>query len=478
MNFPKSLNILGKILLITGTLFLLPVIVAFIYREKTLSAFLVPMISMLVLGATFTRFPMDDKPLYIGDGFFIVTFSWILLSLFGAIPFVQAGYMDYVDAVFETVSGFTTTGSTILTNIEALPKSILFWRSFTHWLGGMGVLVFVLAISSKKDEKNMFIMRAEAPGPKAGKLVSSTKKTARILYLIYLGLTLLEVVFLTLGKMPLFDSIVTAFATAGTGGFAIKNASIAAYESAYIDYVITIFMILFGVNFTLYFLLFMGKVKDVLKSEELKWYLGFILGGAALIAIIVMPIYANFADAVRNSLFTVSATISTTGFVIADFELWPTAAKIIIFLLMFVGGCQGSTGGGLKVIRIMILAKFAKGAVKLSAHPRSVTSIAVDKKAVDGDIVKGVLGYFGVFAIIFALSTILLSFDKVSLLESISGVATCINNVGPAFERLGATGNFAHLSDFSKIVLCFDMLLGRLEIFPILALLSPSVWKR
>lgn len=478
MNFPKSLNILGKIMLITGTLFLLPVIVAFIYKENTALSFLVPMTAMLVLGAAFTRFPTDDKPLYIGDGFFIVTFSWILLSLFGAIPFVMAGYLDYVDAVFETVSGFTTTGSTVLTNIEALPNSLLFWRSFTHWLGGMGVLVFVLAVFSKRDEKNMFIMRAEAPGPKAGKLVSSTKKTARILYLIYLSLTLLEIVFLLFGKMPLFDSIVTAFATAGTGGFSVKNASIAGYESAYIEYVISVFMILFGVNFSLYFMIIVGKIKDAIKSEELRWYLGIILAATVIICFIIMPLYKTFADSFRNSLFTVSAIISTTGFVTADFEIWPTAAKTIIFLLMFIGGCQGSTGGGLKIIRIIILTKFAKSALKLSAHPRTVVPLSVDKKTVDGDIIKGVLGYFGVFALIFALSVILLSFDKVSLIESISGVATCINNVGPAFESLGATGNFSCLSDFSKIVLIFDMLLGRLEIFPVLALLSPSVWKR
>lgn len=478
MNFPKSLNILGKILLITGALFLLPVIVALIYKENTIMSFLIPMISMLILGAGFTRFSDNEKALYIGDGFFIVTFSWILLSVFGAIPFVKAGYLDFVDALFETISGFTTTGSTILTDIEALPNSLLFWRSFTHWLGGMGVLVFVLAISSKKDEKNMFIMRAEAPGPKAGKLVSSTKKTARILYLIYLGLTLLEVLFLLFGKMPLFDSIVTAFATAGTGGFSVKNASILGYESAYIEYVIAVFMILFGVNFSLYFMIIVGKIKDAVKSEELRWYLGIILSATVIICFIIMPLYKSFGESFRNSLFTVSSVISTTGFITADFEIWPTAAKAIIFLLLFVGGCQGSTGGGLKIIRIMILAKFAKSALKLSAHPRAVVPLSVDKKTVDGDIIKGVLGYFGVFSLIFALSVILLAFDDVSLLEAVSGVATCINNVGPAFERLGATGNFSCLSDFSKIVLCFDMLLGRLEIFPILALLSPSVWKR
>ncbi|MDO4618369.1 MAG: TrkH family potassium uptake protein [Clostridia bacterium] len=478
MNISKSLNILGKIMLITGALFMLPVIVAFIYKENTYTAFLVPMSIMLLSGLAFTKIKSDGKPLYIADGFVIVTFSWILMSIFGGLPFVLTGAMDFVDAIFETVSGFTTTGSTILKEVESLPKSILFWRSFTHWVGGMGVLVFVLAISSKKDEKNMFIMKAESPGPKAGKLVASTKKTARILYLIYLFLTVLEVVFLLFGKMPLFDAITTAFATAGTGGFGVRNANIAAYNSKYVEYVVAIFMMLFATNFSVYFLILIGKIKDAFASEEIKWYFGIIATATLLIGLIILPVYKNIEETFRNSFFTVTSTMSTTGFITDDFELWPTAAKAVIFLLMFVGGCAGSTGGGLKVVRIMILGKFAKSAFKLSAHPRALATVTVDKKKVDDDMLKGVVGYFVTFIVIYALSIFVISLDNVTITEAIGGVTTCMNNVGPAFERLGATGNFSHLSDFSKLFLSLDMLLGRLEIFPVLALLSPSIWKK
>ncbi len=478
MNYGLVSNIIGKILLVTGALFSLPIAVSFIYQDGCVTAFLVPMIIMLLAGFLLFRVPKKQKSLYIGEGFLIVTLTWILISVFSAAAFVLSGAIPSpVDALFESVSGFTTTGATILAEIESLPQSVLFWRSFTHWIGGMGVLVFILAINSTRETKNMYIMRAESPGPKTGKIVSKTRNTARILYLLYVFLTLLEVVFLLGGGLPLFDSVVTAFATAGTGGFAIKNASIAAYDSAYIDYVISVFMLLFGVNFSLYFLLITGKLRDALKNEELRTYFAIILAATAAIAIIILGYVGNVADAIRQAFFTVSATVTTTGFVITDYNLWPTAAKIIIFILMFIGGCSGSTGGGMKVIRIMIMGKLAAREIKLAGSPRTVRSISVDGKAVNQEIVRGVGAYFIVFMIVFAISVLLVSFDNMTITEAISGVATCINNVGPGFESIGAVGNFDALSDFTKIVFIFDMLLGRLELFPILALFSSSLWK-
>ncbi|MEE0943874.1 MAG: TrkH family potassium uptake protein [Clostridia bacterium] len=478
MNYGLVSQIIGKIMLITGALFLLPIIVSFIYQDGCAMAFLLPMAIMLIAGFLLTRAKKQQKSLYIGEGFLIVTLTWILISLFSAAAFTLSGAIDsFLDALFESVSGFTTTGATILTEIETLPHSILFWRSFTHWIGGMGVLVFILAINSNRETKDMYIMRAESPGPKASKIVSKTRNTARILYLIYVLLTLLEVVFLLAGGMPLFDSIVTAFATAGTGGFAIKNASIAAYDNAYFHYVISVFMLLFGVNFSVYFLIFTGKIRDAWKNEEVRYYFGIIIVSTIAIAAIILGYVGNIADAIRESFFTVSATITTTGFVITDYNLWPTAAKIIILILMFVGGCSGSTGGGMKVIRILILGKLASHELKLAGSPRTVRSVSIDGKAVNTEIVRGVGAYFIVFMITFALSVILVSFDNLTITEAISGVATCINNVGPGYESLGAVGNFSAVSAFSKVVFIIDMLLGRLELFPILALFSPSLWK-
>lgn len=478
MNYGLVSQTIGKIMLIIGALFSLPVLVSFIYSDGCSLAFLLPMAIMLFAGFLMTRVKKEQKGLYIGEGFLIVTLTWILISVFSAAAFVLSGAIPSpIDALFESVSGFTTTGATILAEIESLPESVLFWRSFTHWIGGMGVLVFILAITTNGESKNMYIMRAESPGPKAGKIVSKTKDTARILYLIYVGLTVLETAFLLFGGMPLFDSVVTAFATAGTGGFAIKNASIAAYDSAYIDYVISIFMMLFGINFTVYFLILTGKLRDAFKNDEVKWYLLIILASTLAITAIILNYVGNIADAFREAFFTVTSTISTTGFILTDYEVWPTAAKIIIFLLMFVGGCSGSTGGGMKVIRILIMSKLAARELKLAGSPRTIRSVSIDNKAVNPEIVRGVAAYFIVFMLTFAVSTLLLAFDNLTITEAISGVATCINNVGPGFESIGPVGNFSGLSVFSKLVLIIDMLLGRLELFPILALFSPSIWK-
>ncbi len=478
MNYRQVFETLGRIMLVMAGLFLLPLLVAFYYGENTLTAFLVPIFTLAALGFVLMKIPQKRKGLYIGEGFLIVTLSWLLISLAGAVPFVMTGSIpSFVDAFFETVSGFTTTGSTILAEVESLPKSLLFWRCFTHWIGGMGVLVFLLAISAGHDTKTMYIMRAESPGPKAGKLVSKMSHTARILYLMYIFLTAVEVVFLTAGGMPMFDAITTSFSTAGTGGFGVRNANIAAYNNPYFDYVIAVFMMLFGVNFGAYFLLLMGKFKDAWRIDEVRWYFA-IVGIATLIITLIMLAEKGLATAFRESFFVVSSTITTTGFILSDYETWHTSAKIVILLLMFIGSCSSSTGGGIKVVRILVLARLAKNELKLSANPRAVRSVRLDGKVADSELIRSIMAYFIVYMLVYALSVLIIAFDNVSLIESISSVATCINNVGPAFERLGATGNFSELSDFSKLILSADMLLGRLELFPILALLNISFWKK
>lgn len=478
MNYSAVAHFIGKILLVAAALFLLPLAVSFIYGESGQAAFVIPMAILAASGVALTTLPASRKDMYIGEGFLTVTLSWLLISLFGAMPFLISGAIKSpVDAVFETISGFTTTGSTILKDIEALPYSLLFWRSFTHWIGGMGVLVFLLAITANKEIKTMYIMRAESPGPKAGKLVSKMSYTARILYLIYIGMTVLEIILLLAGGMPLFDAVVNSFSTAGTGGFGIKNASIAAYDNVYFEYVIGIFMLLFGVNFGLYFLILTGKVRDFFKNSELKCYLAVIAAATVLITLNILGVTKSVGEAVRYAFFTVSSTITTTGFVSVDYELWPTASKMIIFFLMFIGSCSSSTGGGIKVIRFIILAKLGLRELKLVGSPRTVRSISVDNKPVDPAVVSGVASYLIVYIFVMAISVLVLSFDNLTIAECISGAVTCLNNVGPGFESIGATGNFSQLSSLSKIVLSADMLLGRLELFPILALFTPSLWK-
>ncbi len=478
MNYRHVFEIIGRIMLVTAGLLLLPLIVGIIYNEDTGMAFILPMLILAILGFLLMKIPQKKKGLYIGEGFLIVTLSWVLISIAGAVPFIISGAIpSVVDALFETVSGFTTTGSTILKEVESLPKSILFWRSFTHWIGGMGVLVFLLAISAGQDTKTMYIMRAESPGPKPGKLVSKMATTSRILYLMYIFLTALEMVFLVCGGMPIFDAITTSFSTAGTGGFGVTNANIAAYASPYFHYVISIFMALFGVNFGAYFLLVLGKFKDAFRIDEVKWYFA-IIGIATAVIMLIMLAENGLEKAFRESFFVVTSTITTTGFILADYEVWPTACKIIILLLTFIGACSSSTGGGFKIIRVMVLAKLAKSELKLSLSPRTVRTLTIDGKSADRELARNVTAYFIVYMIVFAFSVLVISFDNVTPIEAISSVATCINNVGPGLERLGATGNFSELSDFSKLFLSFNMLLGRLELFPILALLNTSLWRK
>ena len=479
MNIRSVFFILGKIILLVGLLMLVPVAVALIYREAIWHTYLAVAASTIAVGAICSQLKKKKLTIRAREGIAIAGLVWMLVSFFGALPFYISGEIpSLVDAVFETVSGFTTTGSTILSDIEALSHASLFWRSFTHWIGGMGVLVLGLAILPGDDTQSMHIMRAEVPGPTVGKLVSRIRVTARLLYIIYISLTLLEAVFLLIGGMPLYDSIVTSLATAGTGGFAIKNASIAAYDSAYIDAVITAFMLIFSVNFTLYYMILLGQLKTAIRSEELRWFFGIVVAATVLITINVLPLYSGIFEALRYSSFQVASIISTCGFITANYDLWPTFSQAVLLLLMFIGGCAGSTGGGIKVYRVVVICKTAFANVRRQLFPRSVAPLKHEGKLLDDDIKNGITGYMFTYIAIAAVSVLIISLDNVSFAESFTAMVACLNNIGPGLGKIGAVGNFGDLSILSKIVLIFDMLAGRLEFFPMLAMFYPATWKK
>lgn len=479
MNKKMIIYTLGKLAQITGLLMYTPGIVALIYRETEGFAYTIVGSVLLGLGTLISRKHPHKKNIYAREGFVIVALSWILISFFGALPFCLTGEIpSYVDAFFEMVSGFTTTGSSILTDVEALSHASLFWRSFSHWVGGMGILVFVIAFIPIASGRSLHILRAEVPGPVVGKLVSKIRLTARILYFIYAILTLMEIVLLLFGGMPLFDSILNAFGTAGTGGFSIKNAGIAAYDSAYIDSVITVFMILFGINFNLIYFVIIGKFKEAFKSEELRYYLLIILAAIILVTINIMPMYESIFTAIRYSSFTVGSIITTTGYVTADYGQWPMFSQMIIILLMFIGACSGSTGGGIKVSRIVIYIKNAKKELKHLLHPHSIQTVEFEKQSINDHVIANIHSYLVLFLIIFALSLLTLTMFNLDFKSAFSAVATCLNNVGPGLEVVGPVSNFSSLPDLSKLVLSFNMLAGRLEIFPILLLFAPSQWRR
>lgn len=469
----------GRLLQAEALFMLLPLAVSVYYNEKLLYVYGIVIAILLFIGTLFSLPKLETRTIYAREGFLIVSLSWILLSFFGALPFVISGAIpSFVDALFETVSGFTTTGASILNNIEALPKSILFWRSFTHWIGGMGIIVFVLAFLPQKEMQSMHIMRAEVPGPTVGKLVSKATVTARILYIIYGVFTIVEIVALLLCKMPLFDSVTTAFATAGTGGFSVKNASIAAYNNLGAEIVISIFMLLFGINFNLFYLFLIKQFKRVFKSEELWTYLAVI--GTAVIIIIanIYPSVESLGTALRQAGFQVISIITTTGFVTADFGKWPVLSHMVIVILMFFGTCAGSTGGGLKISRIIILGKSSFRELRRAINPRRVTAIKLDGVVVEKDVVSTTSTYFIIYMVIIGISSLLVSIDNFDLTTTITSVITCINNVGPGLGGVGPVENFADLSSFSKLVLSADMLIGRLEIFLIMILFIPSTWKK
>lgn len=471
--------IIAKMLGVEGAVLLIPAFVAFLYGESDVIQFL---IVSAVLGAIFFIFGRkrpENKVIYAKEGLVIVGLAWILWSLFGALPFVLTGSIpSYVDAFFETVSGFTTTGSTILTNIEALPKGVAFWRSLTHWIGGMGVLVFVMMLTSLDDEHSMHLMRAEVPGPEADKLVPKARATARILYLMYFVLTAAEVVFLMFGGMSFYDALLHSFSTAGTGGFSNRNASVAYYDSAYIDGVITVFMILFGVNFNLYFLIRLKNWKDALKNEELHAYLGIIAGAVAIVTVNILGIYGNLVHAFRYASFQVASVITTTGFCTADFNLWPELSKVVLLGIMVIGACAGSTGGGIKVSRFLILVKSIKQEVRRMLHPKAVTIVKINGKRVGNDTIRSVYIYFISYILVMMVSILLVSINNFDFATTFSSVLTTLNNVGPGISMVGPVENFHMFSPLSKLVFCMDMLLGRLEIFPYLFLMSPELWRR
>lgn len=477
MNRRMVLYTVGTVIKIEAALMALPLIVSFIYKEECLMDFLISIGIALVLGFALTKiFKPGNKVIYAKEGFVIVSLAWVALSAVGALPFFISGEIpSYIDAFFETVSGFTTTGASILTDVEAMSRSLLFWRSFTHWVGGMGVLVFVLAIVPGVSDRSIHILRAEAPGPIVGKLVPKMKQTARILYIIYVVMTAIETVFLLVGGMSLFDSLLHAFGTAGTGGFGIKADGLASY-SPYLQWVIAIFMLLFGVNFNLYYFMLMRKFKTVIKSEELRAYIIIVIASVAVITVNILPRFGTFSESLRQAAFQVSSIITTTGYATDDFNQWPTLSKTIILLLMFIGGCAGSTAGGFKVSRVLLLFKKIKREIQKLLHPRGVSVIRFEGKRIDETTMTSLGSYLGIYALFFCAFVFILGFEDFDLESNISVVASCFNNIGPALGVAGPASSYAMYSPFSKTVLSLAMLLGRLEIFPLIITLSPSTW--
>lgn len=479
MNNRMTTYILGKMLGVEALVLLIPAVVSWIYNEDGWKYFLITSAILLAVYLVFGLKKPKDTKIYGRDGFVIIASAWVLWSLFGALPFWISGSIpSYVDAFFETISGFTTTGSTILTDASSLPMGMNFWRCFTHWIGGMGVLVFVMVIVSLEDKNSMHLMRAEVPGPETDKLVPKARDSAKILYGMYLILTITEVIFLMLGGMNLYDSLIHSFSTAGTGGFNNRSNSVAYYDSAYIDGVITVFMILFGVNFNVYYFLILKRIKAVFKNEELRAYLGVILGATILITINILSIYEAPLKAFRYAVFQVAAVITTTGFVTADFNLWPEFSKCILLLLMVIGACAGSTGGGMKVSRILILLKSVKREMKRLLHPQSVNLVKINHKKVSEGTMQGVYMYFIAYIGVFILSVLIVSLNNFDFTTTFSGVLTTLNNVGPGLAGVGPIENFSKFSALSKLVFCADMLIGRLEVFPFLMLLSPNLWRK
>jgi len=485
MNYRMIVYMLSLMAVFEAVVLVIPFLLGVFYHEDTLLAFGITIAALFAAGVPFIIKKPADSSLRIREGFIIVALSWVLISLFGALPFCISGKASFIDSLFETISGFTTTGASIFADVESLPKSLLFWRSFTHWLGGMGVLVFVIAVLPKAETKIIHLFRAESPGPQKGKLVSKIRFTARILYGIYIALTLIEIILLLSGGMSLFDSLIHAFGTAGTGGFSNKNLSVAAYDSVYIQIVITVFMIIFGINFNVFYLVLIGKARQAVKSEELRVYL-LIIGVAITLvtgSLLFNNVYANFGDSLRISSFQVASIISTTGFGIADYTQWPAFTQLVILFLMFFGGCAGSTGGGLKISRIIILFKTAMGNIRKTISPKTVVNIKMDGKPLDDTITRGVQSYFAIFALLLVGSTLLVAVSNRmsgtagSMVTYVSSVITCLNNVGPGFGVIGPVGNYSAFSMFSKIILSFDMLAGRLEILPILLLFYPKTWR-
>ena len=479
MNTKMIRYILGKMLGVEAVLLLLPALVSAVYQEISGIYFLIPVAILVVIYLLNGVKKPEKGNIYGKEGMIIVALAWILWSLFGALPFTLSGYIpNYVDAFFETVSGFTTTGSSIMRDVEILPHGLAFWRSFTHWIGGMGVLVFVMVLTTLDKKNSMYLMRAEVPGPEKDKLVPKAMSTARILYGMYFLMTVIEVILLLFGGMNLFDSMIHAFGTAGTGGFSNYGASVGHFDSAYIDGVITIFMILFGINFNLYYLCLLGDRKSVWKNEELRAYLLIIAGAITVITINISSQYQSVLQAFRYAAFQVASIITTTGYATADFNMWPMFSQCILLTLMFIGACASSTGGGIKVSRFLIGLKCIKREIMQMVHPKSVSIIRVNGKKVGPDVLRVIFIYLVAYVGIIIGSVLLISLDGFDFATTFSSVMATLNNIGPGISNVGPTGNFADFSILSKLVFCFDMLAGRLEIFPFLMLFTVSAWRK
>lgn len=478
MNYAMIAYVIGWILNCEGFLMLLPCLTAVIYQETAGFSFAAAMALCFLFGVPLTVRKPKNMVFYTKEGFVSVSLSWIVLSVMGSLPFLFSGSItNPVDALFETVSGFTTTGASILSDVEALPRCILFWRSFTHWIGGMGVLVFILSLLPLTGGYHMNLMKAESPGPSVEKLVPKIQSTAKILYSIYVAMTILEVLLLLAGNMPLFDALTTTFGTAGTGGFGIKNDSMASY-SPYLQNVVTVFMILFGINFNFYFLLLMRKPKKAMKNEEVRCYLAIIAITISIITFNIRGLYPSIMEAFQQAAFQVGSIITTTGFATTDFNTWPQVSRTILVMLMFVGACAGSTGGGIKVSRFVILLKMVNKELHLFLHPKGVRKISMDGKVVEHEVVRSINVFMTAYVLVFAFSILLVGFDNHDLITNFTAVAATLNNIGPGLELVGPSQNFGLFSDPAKCVLIFDMLAGRLELFPLLLLFVKDTWKR
>lgn len=479
MNFEIVRYIMGWILKFEAGFLLLPAVVAIIYQERRAAVcFLLTSLLCLAIGYLLSRKKPARFELYTREGFAVVALGWIVLSIFGALPFyLTRDIPSYVDALFETISGFTTTGASILSNVEALTHASLFWRSFTHWIGGMGVFVFIMAILPLMGGSTINLMKAESPGPSVGRLVPRVKDTAKILYELYIGITLLEIIVLCFCRVPLFDALTTTFGTVGTGGFGIRNDSMAGYTPV-VQNVVTLFMILSGINYAVYFCMLRKQFKEALSIEEARWYLAIIFASVAVIAVNIHHMYSSVGESLRHAFFQVGSIITTTGYSTVDFNTWPQLSKTILIILMFVGACAGSTGGGIKVSRIVILFKTIRKELSMMIHPRMVKKIKMDDHILPHEVLRSTNVFIAVYFVILFASVLLIGVDELDFTTNFTAVAATLNNIGPGLELVGPTQNFSVFSGFSKFILMFDMLAGRLELFPMLILMVPSCWKK
>jgi len=480
MNYGIVVKIIGNILMLESLLMIPALLVSLINSEQEIKIFLITIIITFLVGLILSRKENIKKNINAKEGLLIVAISWVLISVFGALPlFLSKSVPTFADALFETVSGFTTTGATVIEDVEVLSKGILFWRSFTHWIGGMGILVFTLALLPALGIGGLQIFKAESPGPVAGKIAPRLKDTAKILYTIYFSITIIQVIFLLLGKMSLFESLVYTFGTVGTGGLATKNASVGAYSSYYIQLVIGFFMLFSGINFSLYYLTYHGRFKEAIKDEELRLYLKIVTISVILICLnLFFTNYGSFLLSLKDAFFQVSSIITTTGYSTTDFNTWPSFSKAILVLLMFTGGSAGSTAGGMKIIRILVLLKLIKREILKIFHPRAVIPIKVNGRVMSEETVEGINSYMSLYMIIIAISTILISLEDIDLVSSFTSVAATLGNIGPGLNLVGPASNFSSFSGISKIYFSLLMLLGRLELFTILALIAPKNWRK